>query len=192
MFAYQQMDSKVKMKTSLYIGVVFLALISWGCSNYYFPHIYDGPAKSIYMPSWKNRTNKLGLDRQIYRNVSRWFQKTESIILTKEKDKADLILAGEIVSIKLPSVSWDSESNATDIKVKLRLRYVLKDLKSGEILWEVPSQIWTENYPAQVPNATIEEEALQLIVDDLAESIYLGTLKRIREQNKAATPVAGN
>ncbi len=170
--------------------VLLLALTLCSCSAYYFPHIYDGPQQAIYMPTWKNRTNKLGLDAKIYQNLSRWFLKSESITLTKDQSKADLIIAGEIMSINLPSVSWDGESNATDIKVRLTVRYVLKDLKSGKILWEVPNQQWTEDYPAQTPNATIEEEALMEIVDDLSESIYLGTLKRIREKHKQspATP----
>lgn len=157
-----------------------------GCGAYYFPHIYDGPSKSIYAATWKNRTNKLGLDSDIYQTLSRWFQKSDALTLTKDRDKADMILAGEITSINLPSISWDGESNATDIKVRITVRYVLKDLRSGEILWEVPNQTWTEDYDSETVNATIEDEAVDEIVDDLAETIYLGTLKQIRKQNQEA------
>lgn len=157
------------------------------CSAYYFPHVYDGPQKTIYTPTWSNRTNKLGLDSKIYQALSRWFLKSGSINLTKKKESADLILAGEIVSINLPSISWDGESNATDIKVRLGVRYVLKDLTTGEILWEMPNQLWTEDYPSQTVNATIEDEALDEIIEDLSESIYLGTLQRLRKQDKTST-----
>ena len=44
------------------------------------------------MPTWQNRTNKLGLDMNIYQSLSRWFQKSEAVDLTKEKSGADLIL----------------------------------------------------------------------------------------------------
>lgn len=177
------------MKTR-YLGqaiIAVLLLLLCSCSAYYFPQVYDGPHKSIYMPTWSNRTNKLGLDSKIYQSLSRWFLKSSSINITKNKDTADLILAGEIVSINLPSISWDGESNATDIKVRLGVRYVLKDLSTGQILWEVPNQLWTEDYPSQTVNATIEDEALDNIVDDLSESIYIGTLKIIRQQNQKAT-----
>ena len=163
---------------------LLLTLLFCSCSAYYFPHIYDGPQQIVYMPTWKNRTNKLGLDSQIYQELSRWFLKSESITLTKDKGKADMVLAGEIVSINLPSVSWDGQSNATDIKVRLNVRYVLKDLETGKILWEVPNQQWTEDYPADTVSAAIEEETLAEIVTDLSEAIYLGTLKRIREKHQ--------
>ncbi|WP_028584470.1 LPS assembly lipoprotein LptE [Desulfogranum mediterraneum] len=177
----------IKFRGLAVIALLVLCLCS--CSAYYFPHVYDGPSRVIYMPTWENRTNKLGLDAQIYQSLSRWFLKSESINLTKDRGAADLIMAGEIVSISLPSISWDGQSNATDIKVRLGVRYVLKDLQSGEILWEVPQQLWTEDYPAQTPNATIEDETLATIVDDLSESIYLGTLKKIRRQNSQTTAV---
>jgi hypothetical protein len=164
-----------------------VTILFCSCSAYYFPHVYDGPQQTIYMPTWKNRTNKLGLDAQIYQELSRWFLKSESLTLTKDSSKADLVLAGEITSINLPSVSWEVQSNATDIKVRLQVRYVLKDLENGNILWEVPSQQWTEDYPAQTPNAAIEEETLEEIVTDLSESIYLGTLKRIRAKHQQPT-----
>ncbi|PID72260.1 MAG: hypothetical protein CSA31_02690 [Desulfobulbus propionicus] len=171
-------------KTKGWVAVGVTLLFLCGCSAYYFPHVYDGPHKSIYAPTWKNRTNKLGLDADIYQTLSGWFQKSAAITLTKHKENADIILAGEIISISLPSISWDGESNAKDIKVRLTVRYVLKDVQSGAIVWEVPRQTWTENYNASTVNATREDQALDKIVDDLAEAIYLGVLKQLRKQNR--------
>ena len=173
----------MKIKPQGLAAIVFITFCLCSCSAYYFPHIYEGPSQVIYAPTWKNRTSKLGLDSKIYQSLSRWFLKSDSITMTKDKAKADLVLAGEIVSISLPSISWDGQSNATDIKVRLGVRYVVKDLKTGTILWEVPDQLWTEDYPSTTVNATIEEEALETIVDDLSEAIYLGVLKRLRQKN---------
>lgn len=178
----------VKKRNLALATTVILALFIGGC-GYYWPHVYEGPQKTVYMPNWKNRTNRLGLDFQIYQSLSRWFQKSEAITLTKKKEQAELILAGEIVSIDIPSVSWDGNSDATDIKVKLGVRYVLKDLQSGDILWEEPSRVYTEDYGAQTINATAEKEALDLIIEDMSERIYLGTLERIREQNLSTAKV---
>ena len=72
----------------------------------------------------------------IYQSLSRWFQKTQAVDLTKEQIGADYILSGEILAIDLPTVSWDTNSDATGTKVKLYVRYSLKDRRSGEILWE--------------------------------------------------------
>jgi len=172
-----------KYISSLILFTSFFLLLG-GC-GYYFPSVYDGPTKTVYMPEWKNRTSKLGIDITLYKNLSRWFQQSEAIILTKKKSEADLILAGEIVSIVLPSVAWGGDTVTTDIKVRLVVRYVLKDLKNDRILWEVPHEVWTEDYPAQTLGTAAETEALASIIDDLSERIYIGTLSKLRKENKA-------
>ncbi|MCF6185871.1 MAG: LPS assembly lipoprotein LptE [Desulfobulbaceae bacterium] len=179
------------MKKNISILILFISffLLLGGC-GYYFPSVYDGPTRTIYMPEWKNRTSKLGIDITLYKSLSRWFQQSETIILTKNKAKADLILAGEIYYIDLPSISWGGDTVTTDVKIKVGVRYVLKDLETGKILWEVPNEIWTEDYPAQTLSTTAENEALTIIIDDLSERIYIGTLNKIRKENltKRGTP----
>ncbi len=165
--------------------VIFCLISLLGGCGYYFPHIYDGPEKTVYMPNWKNRTDKLDIDAVMYQSLSIWFQKSKAIRITKKKESADLILAGEITYIDLPSVAWNSNARATDIKVELGLRYVLKDLKNGEILWEVPNDLWTEDFNTLNQTADSENEALKQIIDDISEKIYLGTLEKLRKQNQA-------
>ncbi len=167
------------------IPVICLVGLLGGC-GYYFPQVYDGPTRYVYMPTWKNRTNELGLDARIYQSLARWFQKSDAIRITKDKKQADLILAGEILSIDLPSVSWNGDARATSVKVKLNVRYVLKDLKKGKILWEVPNELWTEDYDIRDIGTNAETKALAQIVDDLSERIYLGTLDKLRQENRQA------
>jgi hypothetical protein len=170
-------------------AVALLCMLMLGGCGYSFPHVYEGSHRSIYMPTWQNRTNKLGLDMKIYQSLSRWFQKTEAVDLTKEKSGADFILAGEILSIDLPSVSWNSVSDTTGTKVILYVRYVLKDSKSGKILWEVPKKLYTEDYTVKTVTSAADDEALAKIIEDMSEEIYLGTLNRIRKQQQQTQPV---
>ena len=163
-----------------FIGVFFLL---GGC-GYYFPNVYTGPEMLVYMPNWQNRTDKLGIDNSMYHSLSAWFQKSEKIHLTKDRAGADLILAGEIISIDLPGIGWNTDAQTTDVKVELRLRYVLKNLKTGKILWEVPHDVWTENYNTLTDRADTEDEAVQEILDEVSEKIYLGTLTKIRRMNR--------
>lgn len=179
------------MKRSRSVLILFVSffLFLGGC-GYYFPAVYDGPTKTIYMPEWKNRTSKLGIDITLYKTLSRQFQQSEAIILTKDKEKAELILAGEVLSIELPSIAWGADTVTTDVKVKLGVRYVLKNMVTEKLLWEVPNEIWTEDYPSQTLTTSAENEALDTIIEDLSERIYLGTLSKIRKENlsKKSTP----
>lgn len=172
-----------RISAALLSFFAFLLLLG-GCAGYYFPNVYDGPEVTIYMPTWGNRTDKLGIDSTMYNSLSDWFLKSDKINLTKEKEGADLILAGEIISIRLPGIGWSGAARTTDVKVELALRYVLKDLKSGKILWEEPRQIWTEDYNTVARQASSEDEAVANILKDVSEKIYLGTISRIRKLSK--------
>lgn len=176
----------MKLSRTALICCLLLGLLTSGC-GYYFPHVYDGPTKTIYMPNWQNRTSQLGIDAKIYQELSRWFQKSKAINLTKDRSESDLILAGEVVKIDLPSVSWDTDDRANEAKVVLMVRYILKDIKTDEVLWEVPREIWTEAFSTVGSSGDLtvaEQEALTLIITDVSEKIYLGTLDKLRKSNR--------
>ena len=165
-----------------FVLVLFFFLTSCGYHN---PYVYSGPDRALYITTWQNRTNDLLLDAKIYQSLVRWFQKSGQITVTKEKSGADLILAGEIISIDLPSLSYGVNNDATEVKVLLTVRYILKDIKTGEVLIEIPRETWTEEYAVGASSSASsdnEREALAIIIDDLSERIYLKTLTKLSRQ----------
>ncbi|MCP3888268.1 MAG: LptE family protein [Desulfobulbaceae bacterium] len=167
------------MKTVLRIASLFLVLLLISNCGYRNPNVYSGPHKSIYVIEWKNRTSELKLDSQIYRSLTKWFQKSGSISTVRQKAGADLILAGEIVSIELPSLSYGTDNVATEVKVRLRVRYILKEISTKKILLEVSDETWTEEYlvsSTSSVNTDNEETALETIIDDISKKIYQRTV----------------
>ena len=165
--------------------VLVTGLILASC-GYRSPYVYSGPDKNLYITSWHNRTNDLLLDAKIYQSLVKWFQKSGSIKVIKAKDGAQLILAGEIVSIDLPSLSYGSGNDATEVKVLLTVRYVLKDLESDAVLLEVGKETWTEEYKVGASSSESsdnEKEALGTIIDDISEKIYIKTLDILSKRN---------
>ena len=159
--------------------VVIFLLASCGYRN---PYVYSGPDRDLYITTWHNRTNELLLDAKIYQSLVRWYQKSGSIRVTKQKAGAQLILAGEIVSIDLPSLTYGDGNSATEVKVLLTVKYILKDLESGKVLMEVGNEIWTEEYrvgASSSANADNEKEAIETIIDDLSQKIYIKTLSEL-------------
>lgn len=168
-------------KISRLFSIFFLALLVTSC-GYRNPNVYTGPSKKIYITEWKNRTSELGLNSDIYRTLTKWFQKSGSISTVRQKDGADLILAGEIVSLDLPSLAYGKNNIATEVKVKLRVRYILKDISTQKVMLEVPNEIWTEEYLVSsnvTTNLDNESEALETIVDDLSQRIYQKTIAKL-------------
>jgi hypothetical protein len=137
----------------------------------------------VYITTWKNKTNELHLDSQIYQSLVKWYQKSDHIRIKKEKEGADLILAGEIVSIDIPSLSYGINNITTEVKVRLKVRYILKSLKTGKVLVEVPDRTFSESYLINASSSITkgnENKALEKIIDDLSEKIYLNTLNELQ------------
>jgi len=161
------------------LSLFTIVIVSCGYHN---PNVYTGPAKSIYIAEWKNRTNELALGSKIYRSLTRWYQKSGSISVVRQKSNADLILAGEIVSIDLPSLAYGVASTTVAVKTKLRVRYILKEISSNTVILEVPDEIWTEPYRIG-DNSTEaidnENDALNRTIENLSQKIYQATVAGI-------------
>jgi hypothetical protein len=153
--------------------------------GYHNPYVYSGPEISVYITSWKNRTSELRLDSKIYQSLIKWYQKSGgSIKVKKEKEGSDLILGGEIISIDLPSLSYGSSGATKEVKVRLTVRYILKNIKTGKVLIEVPNEVFSEAYSISSSSTTTkdnESKALDLIIDDISEKIYLRTLTELKQ-----------
>ncbi len=163
--------------------------------GYHNPYVYNGPEVSVYITNWKNRTNQLTLDQKIYQSLIKWYQKSGSIKVQRDKEGADLILAGEIISIDIPSLSYGVSNMTTQVKLHLTVRYILKNLKTGKILVEAPSQDFSEPYTISSDNTVTsdnESKALDTIVDDLSEKIYLRTLNGVRHMDVKKTHKPGS
>ncbi len=160
--------------------VIFLAIaLLVSACGYRNPYVYSGPDRTIYATTWKNRTNVLLLDSKIYQSLIKWYQKSGSLIISKDKENADFILAGEIISIDLPSLTYGGANTTSEVNIRLRVRYIMKDLRNGTVLIEQPSEVWTEAYKVG-PNSTVtkdnENEALAVIIDELSQKIYQRSL----------------
>jgi outer membrane lipopolysaccharide assembly protein LptE/RlpB len=165
---------------TLYRSFLLLAIASlFVACGYRNPNIYTGPDKKIYITEWKNRTSELGLDSKLYRSLTKWFQKSRSISTVRAKEGADLILAGEVVSIELPSLSYGAGNLTSEVKVRLRVRYIVKDIASNKILLEISDQTWEESYLVS-SNSTVnqdnESKALDKIIEDMSQKIYQKTI----------------
>jgi len=159
---------------------IFLLVLPFLTScGYHNPYVYDGPAKTVYIATWKNRTSELQLSTQIYQSLLSWYQRNPAIKVVKNKEGADLILGGEVVSIDIPSLSYGANNITREVKLKLQIRYVLKDLKAEAILFQVPDELRSEEYVVNNDNiADSDSEAIALatIIDELSQDIYTRTL----------------
>ncbi len=140
---------------------------------------YSNTTQVITLHNWKNRTNELQITAEISNRLAEWYQKTSMVTTNGDTKTADLVLSGEIISIDKPILSYNTNNVANQIKVKLRLRYILKDLHSEKILIEEPGRTWIQTY--LTANNAVQTRAnyyaaIDEIVEKLCEEIYQRTL----------------
>lgn len=165
--------------------LIFSCLAVNGC-GYRNPYVQQNIAaagtKTVFLDIWSNRTNELGLETQIYRNLVSWFNKLPNIKLTRNQEDAEYLLTGEIRTIRVPALSYGQFDQAVEVKVILTVSYSLEEQASDNVLLQQTDLTFSE--AAQVGSDTItyrtnKNKALAIINDDLAERVYLDTVSSL-------------
>lgn len=174
--------------------IIFQALVlmlAAGCgyhSPYYLAESGAVQSKKIYIEAWHNQTNEAGLETAIQRSLNKWCQQSKIINVVWEKDRADLVLSGEIIAISLPGQSFNQFDRAREVNAALSVRYSLNDLQNQKLIIDEPGLTLEESYLIESESAKTRsnrKKALATINDKLAEKIYLRILTGLSSQPTA-------
>jgi len=174
----------------------FLVVLALGClllasCGYYNPNVLpeqrDLPPARLYAPMWQNATNEMGLESRAHGAVSDWLLQSGRIVLVADEEDAEYILTGRISSIRYPGFSYDITTTARSLNAVLTSSVNLSERESGRIIWQNPSLRLEETYnlDASVSQTDANQrEALRLLVDSLAEQVYLRVLRSLTTVHK--------
>lgn len=161
-----------------------LLLLTLACSGCGYSNPYtrkepqEFPPKKLHITMWQNRTNELGLESIYFRLFNAWFKNSSKIHVVFDAEQADLKLTGEISAIDLPGLFYDSFDEALEIKIKLTVRFTLRDNRNNSVLWQERRFVIYEPFilnPLEEMTRLNKQKALLRIGDDIAELIYLRT-----------------
>jgi len=158
--------------------ILAIAMSSCGYSNPYVKKAQELPAKTLLITTWQNRTNELGLESIYFRLFNAWFKNSSRINVIFDEEQADLKLTGEISAIELPGLFYDPSEEALEIKIKLTVRFTLRDNRNNSTLWQERQFIIYEPFivdPTSERSDYNKQKALLRIGDEIAEVIYLRT-----------------
>ena len=157
--------------------LVFFLLSSCGYTNPYVQkNTQEIPGKTLQITTWQNRTNELGLESVYFRLFNAWFKKSGMVNVVLEDDQADLKLTGEISSIDLPGLFYDTFDEALEIKIMLTVSFTLYDNRNKTILWQEKKFTVYEPFlldPTGEKTQYNKQQALLHIGDEISELIYL-------------------
>jgi hypothetical protein len=164
---------------NLFFSLLIMAFV---CSSCGYSNPYAGkelqtiPPKKLFIATWQNRTNELGLESIYFRLFNAWFKNSSRIDVISDEKQADLKLTGEISAIDLPGLFYDSFDEALEIKIKLTVRFTLSDIRNNSVLWQERQYTVYEPFiidPSGERTEYNKEKALLRIGDDIGELIYL-------------------
>ncbi len=164
----------------IYSFLLFFMLVSLCSCGYTNPYVQkdsqENFTKTLLISTWQNRTNELGLESLYFRLLNAWFKKSSRIAVVFEDDQSDLKLTGEISSIDLPGLFYDSFDEALEIKIKLTVSFTLYDNRNKTILWQEKKFTIYEPFlldPTGEKTQYNKQRALLRLGDEISELIYL-------------------
>ncbi len=130
--------------------------------------------KTIYIGVFKNPTNELKLGAQITERLREEFLKKGGLKLAP-KDKADVIVEGEVLSVSSSGVAYVRYNVSVERQITAKFSAKLIDTHTGKVLMEFKDLSRSENFPVGanvMATQTYKAEALDKISQYIAEVIH--------------------
>jgi outer membrane lipopolysaccharide assembly protein LptE/RlpB len=167
------------------LSLLLVLLLAAGC-GYHNPNMLP-PEKQdrvlkLYVPIWPNPTNEIRLAFDIHNALQDWLGQSNRFILVNSAGEADYVVNGRINSVSHPARSYDGKDRALALSATLNVDYTVIDTRNGKTVWEAKGLALTETYSLQTD--THKKQALETLVDNLAEQIYIRLYSSIARYEK--------
>ena len=140
---------KIKV-LNLFLVTAFLAgLISFqGCSGEY-THGWDYPetVETVYVEMFDSRSFRRGYEYELTDAVCKLIEAQTPYKIVSDRDRADTLMTGEIVSIGSSVMSWDREyGTSLENEAIVNVNVTWKNLRSGVLFIDSETVTASANY----------------------------------------------
>ncbi len=141
-----------------------------------------GTAPRLQIPNFENRTLEPNLELKYTTYTRKEFSAGSGALVVNDYEPADLILKGQIVSLSLPSLTFNRTATF-ESRVIVKVVAVVEDLRTGKPVWKQEASAASEFFVTNDLqfNRVLQDRALeqagQLIAEDLATR-FLNHLQR--------------
>jgi hypothetical protein len=171
---YNRRRGDALRKRSLAVrGVVALFLASLALSSCGYRLRGTGsflPAhiKSLAVPLFKNASTRYELDLKLTQAVQNEFVARGKVEIVPDAARADAVLEGGILGFAVGPIAFaGGQSSADRYAITIVASIVLKDQKSGQVIFENPSYVYQTEY--EVPQGTDFESSETTALNKIAE-----------------------
>jgi TolB-like protein len=130
--------------------------------------------KVIAVAPFENRTGRPEIEVRTTEAVARELSRHGGYTVTTDKTKADAYLEGSVTDFRTTPVQFSPEGRATRLETAVVLRASLRDLATGEILWDQANLLFRDQYDVQQEEANffdLETTALDALALGAARTL---------------------
>jgi TolB-like protein len=102
--------------------------------------------RAIGVAPFENRTRRPEIDQRLTEQVAREFSKRGEYSVVTDTEEADAWLEGAVADFRTQPVQFNEQGRATRLETVVRIEATLRDLGTGEILWNQSSLVFREQY----------------------------------------------
>ena len=172
-----------------YLILGFFSVAVVGC-GYSTGSLLSSNLKTIYVDNFKNKIDigkevtesqrytlyRPGLESDVTNAIAERFALDGNLRIAN-KDKADLILKGNVVDYRQEALRYDGNDNVEEYRIKVSLDMELLDVANDKILWQEKGFVGESTYKTQGRLATSEDVARTEAIEDLARRIVERTVE---------------
>ena len=142
--------------------------------------ILDPSIHTLYVPTFVNRTTRVGLEQLVTQSVADEFVSRGRLKLVNDPKGADIILHGSMDTFNLAPVGFD-QGRATQYQISITSNIELLDhRKDDKILWKNDQYRFVANYQVNLQTTdTFDQEtrAITEIAQKFAQSLVANLLE---------------
>ena len=146
-----------------------LLLLMTGCGYSPRPLLGSG-LRTIAIDNLENKTYEHSLEVLIAQAVRNEFI-FDGTLKVVEKTRADLLLSGAVIDYIFEPLSYDNKDKAESYRLRIRTKLTLKNLKTGEVVWQDKIVEGDARYLLTGSLAETEAQARDKALEDLAKEI---------------------
>ncbi len=129
--------------------------------------------KRIHVPIFSNNTLEQGIGVRVTDSIRKVILNDGRVVLAGGLQDADAVLVGQVLQFRLRAIGFNSEDRAQEVRLRMSMRVVLRDLERDRILFRqtiVSDREYQVSSDLQT-NQSKKARASQLASDDIAQEL---------------------
>jgi lipopolysaccharide assembly LptE-like protein len=104
--------------------------------------------KTIGVPTFANRTTVFNVETLLTQKVRSEFIGRGKYTVLPQSTDVDALLVGEISAISIQAATFTANNLASRYVITMTARIELRDVRANTVLWQNPSLVFQQDYPA--------------------------------------------